>query len=355
MSKYTSLLRYVCENKSGFTPEQIEEKTIDEIIDAAIPHIFDFNFPVHTEEFRPVLEHEILFHFYMQEIGAETYGLFHYYLARKLREIMPYYSQLYASAELEFNPLHDVDYTKSHEGTAAGNKNTTGQLAGHTSTTGETSAEGERETSGAGTLSGSHSETRVTDTTGREVADTQTESDGTTNRVGSSSFSESNVHRDAYSDTPQTSVRGVEGDGSGNNNNVSDNYYLTNYRKITDSKSGSSSVTDDTTTHNESAGNATTNKTGNETVNITGSNSENTTTTGLENTTESGTSNTVSDTATSTTGAEQFNNTDAYIEHITGKIGAASYSSMLLEFRETILNINKMVFDELEICFMQIY
>lgn len=83
MSNYTSQLRYICEVQSGFTPAELNEKTIDEIITAAQPKIFNFRYPIYDESYRNVLEHEILFHFYMREIGAETYGLFNYYLARK--------------------------------------------------------------------------------------------------------------------------------------------------------------------------------------------------------------------------------------------------------------------------------
>ena len=36
-------------------------------------------------------------------------------------------------------------------------------------------------------------------------------------------------------------------------------------------------------------------------------------------------------------------------------MGTTSYSQLLTEYRETLLNINKMVFDELEVLFMGIY
>ena len=58
---------------------------------------------------------------------------------------------------------------------------------------------------------------------------------------------------------------------------------------------------------------------------------------------------------TTDNGTENFNNTDEYINHVIGKRNSATFSAMLLEFRETILNINKMIFDELEVCFMNIY
>lgn len=368
MSKYTSQLRYICEAKSGFTPEQLEEKTIDQIVEAAAPHIFNFNFPVHSEEFRPVLENEILFHFYMNEIGAETYGQWQYFLAKKLREIMPYYSQLYASAELEFNPFHDVDYTKTHGGQTTGNKQAAGNVTGHTVSDGQTTDNGQTETSGSGTVNGSHTETRQKDYTDREVTDTTSENDGTGTltkagtKTVSNTYSESTVSRDAYSDTPQTSVLGVEGDGSGSpTNNVSDNYYLTNYRKITGSKSGSNSGTETTsdtensTTHNEGSGNSVTNKVGSETETVNGSNTENSVTSGHSETENAGTTHDETNAITDTTHAENFTNTDDYTERIFGKMGTTSYSQLLTEYRETLLNINKMVFDELEVLFMGIY
>ena len=368
MSKYTSQLRYICETESGFTQAELESKTIDEIIAAAAPHIFNFSFPVYDESFRSVLENEILFHFYMNEIGAETYGLFKYYLARRLREIMPYYNQLYASAELEFNPFHDVDYTKNHQGQAGGNKQTTGNVQNHSESDGLTTDESTVETSGAGSLEGSKTIGREKDTTGREVTDTTSENDGTGSRTltgsktTSGSYSESTISRDAYSDTPQTSVLGVEGDGSGSStNNVSDNYYLTNYRKITGSKSGttsgseSTSESESTTTHNEGVGQSVTNRTGHEEENTTETTGENTTSTGSSETTANGTTHDETNSASQSSGTEAFQNTDAYVDRVFGKMGTQSYASLLAEYRETFLNINKMIFEELEPCFMQIY
>lgn len=408
MSKYTSQLRYICEAKSGFTPEQLEEKSIDQIVEAAAPQIFNFTFPIYKEEFRVVLEHEILFHFYLQEIGAETYGQFQYYLARKLREIMPYYNQLYASAELEFDPFHDVDYTKTHGGRLTGNKQTAGNVTGHSTTEGETTDNSETETSGAGAMQGTSTSNRVKNTTGTDVTDTTTENDGTGNitksgteqtntttendgrgtrnetidKDTSNSYTKSTISRDAYSDTPQTSVLGVEGDGSGSpTNNVSDNYYLTNYRKITGSETGSGTGSEDTTdaetttthnegtgvvvttrsesedstTHAEGSGNTTTNRTGNETETVNGTTGENTTTSGHSETAENGTSSSETNATTDSTGSEEYVNTDDYIDRVYGKMGTTSYSQLLNEFRETFLNINKMIFDELEVLFMGIY
>lgn len=115
MSKYTTMLRYVCETYAGETISR-GEASIDEIIQLAIPHIFDFTFPIYDENHRNELETKIIMHYYMYEIGAETVGLWKMFLKTTLNEIMPYYNELYKSAELLNNPLDDVDYKRTIEG-----------------------------------------------------------------------------------------------------------------------------------------------------------------------------------------------------------------------------------------------
>lgn len=53
-------------------------------------------------------------HYWMREIGAETAGLFKLYLNRTMDEIMPYYNQLYKSAQLDFDPLNAYNYTETN-------------------------------------------------------------------------------------------------------------------------------------------------------------------------------------------------------------------------------------------------
>lgn len=108
MSKYTTEVRYICESYSGVIESQGYLK-VDDIIGGAIDQIFDFDFPIFDESYRDVLCAKILKHYYTREIGAETVGLWKLWLNTRLNEIMPYYNQLYLSAQLEFDPLHDTD------------------------------------------------------------------------------------------------------------------------------------------------------------------------------------------------------------------------------------------------------
>ena len=98
MSKYTTEVRWVVETFAEPTA-----KTINEKIDSALPKIFDFNFPIFSENHRAELEHKIIKHYYTREIGFETVGLWKLNLDRMLNEIMPYYNELYKSAALEYN------------------------------------------------------------------------------------------------------------------------------------------------------------------------------------------------------------------------------------------------------------
>ena len=136
---------------------------------------------------------------------------------------------------------------------------------------------------------------------------THTDTSNTETQAGTSS----DTDWDLYSDTPQGGIDFITNDGDG----VADNTYLTNARKKTN---------DGTTT-------ATANASGDVDTETT----ENISTTNIGST--QSTNRTTSN----------ITNTEEYIEHITGKQGTTSFSKMLEEFRETFLNIDKMVIEEL--------
>lgn len=116
MSKYTTEVRYICETYAGLK-ESVGGSKVDEIIELAIPKVFDFEFPMFDEKYRKVLCKKILKHYYTREISEETVGLWKLRLNTRLNEIMPYYNQLYESALLEFNPLYDVEMVTTNKGT----------------------------------------------------------------------------------------------------------------------------------------------------------------------------------------------------------------------------------------------
>lgn len=73
---------------------------------------------------RAELNNKILNHYRFQEIGQETFGRWLFELKTALNEIMPYYNQLFYSADQDFNPIYNVDYKKSTIGSQNANTNT---------------------------------------------------------------------------------------------------------------------------------------------------------------------------------------------------------------------------------------
>lgn len=79
---------------------------------------FDFglkDYPIFDESYRETLNNNILMHYYENEIGFETAGLFKIYLNQKMFEIMPYYNELYKVQKriLETDSLANVNLTET--------------------------------------------------------------------------------------------------------------------------------------------------------------------------------------------------------------------------------------------------
>lgn len=144
------------------------------------------------------------------------------------------------------------------------------------------------------------------DTNGQVIASTNanntTTSDNTTDQTST------NGNTDKYSATPQGGLDGLMQDK-----------YLTNARMIT----------------------------GNDTLN---SKAHTSTDNMIDSTTDTSTNM-----STATKNNTTINNTEDYLESVKGKQGTQSYASMILEFRETFLNIDMMVINDLSDLFMNIW
>ena len=106
-------MRTICEVNGGYDESQGFDN-VEEVINKAIPNIFNFDFPIYDPSYKNVLCHKILLEYYTREIAFETVGLWKLKLRSKLNKIMPYYNQLYKSELLEFNPFYDVDLEKTY-------------------------------------------------------------------------------------------------------------------------------------------------------------------------------------------------------------------------------------------------
>ena len=122
MSKYTTQVRFICETSAKLT-ESRGLNDIEDILDKSWNKIFS-DFPIFDEEYRAELCMKILRHYYTREICCETVGRWKLFLSDKMKNIMPYYNQLYQSELLKIQPLVSVDRSVTHEGSGNETKTT---------------------------------------------------------------------------------------------------------------------------------------------------------------------------------------------------------------------------------------
>lgn len=309
MSKYTTEVRFICEHSAGLSESEGADN-VDSILDRCWNKVFNFDFPIFDENYRQVLCRKILKHYYTREIAHETVGRWKLALNAKLNEIMPYYNQLYKSELLEFNPFYDVDLTRSREG--SGTRDTTGSTS-NTSTESGTNTKTDTITSKETSSDTSNSTESNTSKTTESNSNNTVTNDNTLNR---------------FSDTPQNSM-----DTQG----IADSVPLTTVTKI-----------------NEDVN---VNSTGSSTVDVTGSKTGKVDSSGsvdktISDTVKGNNSREINGSGTST---ENINSTDKYIETVRGKQGTESYSSMLMKFRETFLNIDMMIIEDCSDCFFTLW
>lgn len=111
-------------------------------IKTLIDNDFDFQldeYPIFDENYRETLNHNILYHYYENEIGFETAPLFRFYLKQKLNEIMPYYNELYNVQKKLIDEnllLNNVNLTENLQGTNTNNTSTTASSQSNSSNSG---------------------------------------------------------------------------------------------------------------------------------------------------------------------------------------------------------------------------
>jgi len=392
MSDFTTQLRFICESYAGRTEEGSEAHDVDSIIALARPQLFNFDYPIFDEAYKPELETKIINHFYTQEIGQETVGLFKQRLKTKMREIMPYYNQLYMSERLKFDPFKNADYVDLHNASEEGSRRGTNDNSSSfqnstvndvdnthndtTNTTDSSSGLTHEEGNGSDTKTGSGTSNTTTSNTenfeesgSTTVNNTLTMSgkETTTNKLTSP---QDVIYKEA--DTPLGSVgsssggEGPSGINSGylskltetrtNGGNTESEKSFTGRKDATDGKTTSSSKST---------------KTGSGTSNTTTSNTENGTNEFAKDGTHSDSSqgsvvnnggyhidnDTISNGASTSNTVDTANtkNKQDYFGKVFGKVGSETYSEMLNKFRATFLNIDMDVIHELEPLFMLVW
>lgn len=299
MSKYTTEVRFICEQFSGLS-ESVGCSDVEQVIKKCLPKVFDFQFPIFDESYRSVIETKILRHYYTREIGLETVGLWKLKLNTKLNEIMPYYNKLYKSELIEFNPLYDVELTRERKVEGSGTKNTKNS---------------ENRDGNNRTENTQNNNANVRENGGdRHTATNMAE--GTQNQKTSGNGT------NMYSDTPQGAITDLQA-----------GKYLTN--------ATIDSATNDFVSYSRDTSNQTNETTRNNETETNGS---------VESTNENEYSSSLDGTSDTI-----LSNTEDYLEKVIGSNGGESFSKRLTEYRSTFINIDMMIVNELEDLFFGLW
>ena len=416
MSKYTTEVRYICEEAAGLT-ESTGYDDVENIVNLAYPKIFSNSLVFHNEETKARLLPKILIHYYQREIGFETVGLWKLYLNQRMREILPYYNQLYASEELKYDPLKNVNNQHTHSGEYANDK-------GGNTTTVENKVENKDntetrnltenkdftetknniesrdltetrnlQTTDDGSVSFEHNEDvilRHTKTTEHDNDEVEHENDETfrDKDIVIHSVDADRDHWVMFSDTPQGGVNGVQlAGGTSTNGTLSDDAYLSNATHETEKPAATRDTTEYGLLTNKIG--KVTNKFGDvtETYNKGSDKKDHTDTDGWDKTdntnihtgtvgnagsvvnegtnkNEGVTLNTgtiINDGVTTNDNISQSNKTenetgtDSYTKTEEGKIGVITYQEMQMKWRESFLNIDMQIINELGDLFMKVW
>lgn len=304
MSKYTTEVRFICEESAGLV-DSAGYKKVEDVLTLAIPRVFDFDYPIFDESYREVLERKILRHFYTREICEETVGLWKLRLDDKMNVIMPYYNKLYESELLKFNPLYDVEYSTMRHGKrdeTVTDKNKYDAVSAR-----------ERTNDSKNTSEGN--------VKANDIKVTKDKEKGNGN--------DSSNSWDLYSDTPQGGISGIS--NAYEDPSLGKKAYLTNARNVTNS--GNNQY-----------------ERGNEGEAINKSDSTETNQSNLKITENNKDVNSSTDNRN-----RNAQNLENYLENVHGKRGGKSFSALLKEYRSTFLNIDAMILEELEPLFMQLW
>lgn len=353
MSKYTTEVRYICEHYAGYDKSQPYADT-NYIISESRKSIFDFNYPLFDEEYKPVLETKILKHYYGREIGAETVGRWKLWLDMRMNEIMPYYNKLYDLYSREFNPLYDTDYYRKidrindkigNEESKQGGGTTESIDIADTLNKGGTITEeheGDITDEKTGSIRNKHTGT-ITDN--RDISVTDSGSD-----VHTTVKTNINDRWEMFQDTPQGSL-----------DNVRNETYLTNVKHTTDDTTGSQDTLTITYGKVESTNDDNTRTLNNQDEEFFGTTDKrtlgNTDTTTLN--TEDGRivhNDTVRNIDTNQKRDTTLNTTEDYLEHVYGKMNSGlTYIKAISEYRKNLLNIDMLIIKDLSDLFMQLW
>lgn len=358
MARYTLHLNEILEDfwksKNPGQPYRI-----DDLIQLGVETLFE-PYIIFEESYRQILNEKIVRHFFTNEIGFETYWLWRFELNTRLKEIMPYFNDLYRATVNGIDPFKDTDYWRKNKG--SGNEKIDGE--GHKGIDSTKSA-ASQDSGTDSTHSNSNSEGTTTDTEVKEkaftagVVNTKVETytsdskDTKTKKGTDNTNAQATPSLTLSSDTPQGSIEGVTA-----------GKYLSNVTQVRTDGSGDTTVTYDTvedtsgrpsnknTVDTPEGTEKTVDKTLSGNVHVIENESNDTTVKYGKKNDLKETAGTLEDT-TNTSNKDRW---DVFAEHVFGKMNnSRTYYETLADLKDKILNIDLMVIDALEDLFMLLW
>lgn len=308
--------------------------TVDQIIENGKDKFFDFTFPWYADDKTGLDEFKNLFlrKNYMKQIGQETTAQFKLYVQARLMEKMPLYKQLYESSLIEYNPLVNRKITTTKNETENREQGKESENIVTTNANGETT---ENNTSGR-EATGEGTQKRTNEQEGtQERTNEQNGTQVRTNNQEGVLHSEINS-QSIHSENPEITMANKDYASAMDREKKTEDQNTT--QKINENTTDNQSVSENTTNSQSVSENTTNNQ----------SVSENTTENNQSSSEASSTEN-----GKSTENEKEERNLQGN-EIIEGFYGD-SQAEAILKYRETILNINEMICNDMNDLFLSYY
>jgi hypothetical protein len=293
MASYTMELNEVLATLLVFDGVDVSVMDTKTLIEEGRKKLFDFEYDIFDTNYKAVWETNFIRNFFMREIGFETEDLFKFQLESWLRINMPYFNKMFQSELLDFDPLVNSDMKTD----TTTNKNSDSTL--NVSSTSDN-----------------------TKTNHQKIDGTENQNvNGTDNQTVNGTQNDTTFTRELENNTPDTRLAITTLDGAG---------VIEYASSITENTGkGSNTTTNDVDRTMTNDIDTTTSNT------VDGNNTDKTTLTGE-------TTNNITDVET-------------YVSSRTGKVGAVTYSQMLIEYRQSLVRIENRMFAEMQQLFMLVY
>lgn len=164
--------------------------------------IWDFDYDgYYKDEAKQAFEQKVIDHYFFRQIGSETVGRFKHEFKTKIREIMPYYKQLYESVDLMANvgdPFEAYNLTETFTKTTSGTSSGSSEDSSETSETGSLNQNGTSKSRFSDTPQGSieNLDNYLTNATINDIDTTDTSSRSANGSSSSTSSSEASGTED---------------------------------------------------------------------------------------------------------------------------------------------------------------